>query len=115
MVCTPGRLFDFVDKGQIQFDAVRFIVLDEADRMLDLGFKSSIEKMMNHPTMSHRNERQTLMFSATFPEDIQMLAGEFLKDYIFLAVGIVGGASADVEQNFIEVTKFKKLNQLMVR
>lgn len=55
-----------------------------------------------------------LMFSATFPEEIQRLAGQFLNDYIFLAVGIVGGASADVEQHFFEVTKFKKRGKLNV-
>lgn len=51
IVATPGRLLDFVDKGWIQFDAIRFVVLDEADRMLDMGFMPSIEKVMNHPTM----------------------------------------------------------------
>lgn len=82
--------------------------------MLDMGFKSSIDKLMGHQTMSDRKSRQTLMFSATFPEDIQTMAMEFLNDYVFLAVGIVGGASADVEQNFVEVTKFKKRNKLNV-
>lgn len=52
------------------------------------------------------------MFSATFPEDIQHLAGRFLNNYLFVAVGIVGGASTDVEQIFIEVTKYEKRNSL---
>lgn len=51
IVATPGRLLDFVDKGWIQFDAIRFVVLDEADRMLDMGFMTSMKKMMEHPTM----------------------------------------------------------------
>lgn len=53
------------------------------------------------------------MFSATFPEEIQHLAGKFLYDYIFVAVGIVGGACADVEQRFYEVGKFKKRQKLL--
>ena len=114
MVATPGRLFDFVDKGQIQFDSIRFVVLDEADRMLDMGFKGSIEKLMGHPTMNDRADRQTLMFSATFPDEIQHMAKEFLQDYIFLTVGIVGGACTDVEQNFFSVTKFQKRAKLNV-
>lgn len=52
MVATPGRLMDFVDKGFILFRDVRFIVLDEADRMLDMGFMPTVEKIMNHPTMA---------------------------------------------------------------
>jgi len=54
------------------------------------------------------------MFSATFPEEIQKLAGSFLHDYIFLAIGIIGGACSDVEQNFYAVQKFEKRKKLMV-
>lgn len=53
------------------------------------------------------------MFSATFPEEIQKLAGKFLHDYIFVTVGIIGGACTDVEQIFYEVDKFKKRNKLL--
>lgn len=59
-----------------------------------------------------QDQRQTLMFSATFPEDIQHLAGRFLNNYLFVAVGIVGGASTDVEQIFHQVTKYEKQNML---
>lgn len=51
LVATPGRLNDFVEKGYISFQDVRFVVLDEADRMLDLGFMPSVVKVMNHQTM----------------------------------------------------------------
>lgn len=50
-MATPGRLHDFVDRNRVSFDSIRFVVLDEADRMLDMGFIPSVEKMMDHPTM----------------------------------------------------------------
>lgn len=112
LVATPGRLHDFVDRSRVSFDSVRFVVLDEADRMLDMGFIPSVEKMMDHSTMVPTDQRQTLMFSATFPEDIQHLAGRFLNNYLFVAVGIVGGASTDVEQVFHQVTKYEKQGTL---
>lgn len=51
LVCTPGRLNDFVGRGIVSFKSIRFFVLDEADRMLDLGFKPDIESILNHETM----------------------------------------------------------------
>lgn len=113
LVATPGRLMDFVERGRITFSSVRFVVLDEADRMLDMGFLPVMEKMMNHPTMVPKGERQTLMYSATFPEEVQGLARKFLQDYIFLAVGPVGGANSDVVQSILEVEKNKKRETLM--
>ncbi|KAJ9576018.1 hypothetical protein L9F63_007118 [Diploptera punctata] len=112
LVATPGRLIDFVNRGRITFSSLRYFVLDEADRMLDLGFLPEIEKMMSHPTMVEMGLRQTLMFSATFPEEIQRLAWKFLNNYLFLAVGIVGGACSDVEQRFHLVAKFDKRPKL---
>lgn len=113
LIATPGRLLDFVEKTFITFEDTRYIVLDEADRMLDMGFMESVTKIMNHPTIRPMEERQTLMFSATFPEEIQRLAGQFLNNYVFVAVGVVGGACSDVKQKIYEVTKFQKRAKLM--
>lgn len=111
LIATPGRLLDFVERTFVTFEDTRFVVLDEADRMLDMGFSDSMRKIMHHSTM--RAEHQTLMFSATFPEEIQRLAGEFLKNYIFVTIGVVGGACSDVQQTVYEVSKFNKRSKLM--
>jgi len=112
LVATPGRLMDYVEKGRITFSDLKFLVLDEADRMLDMGFMPDIQKCVENPNMPEKTSRQTLMFSATFPDDIQQAAQEFLNDYLFLTVGLVGGACSDVEQTFYEVAKFDKREKL---
>ncbi|KAM4710896.1 putative ATP-dependent RNA helicase DDX4 [Anableps anableps] len=115
VVCgTPGRLLDMIGRGKVGLSKVRYLVLDEADRMLDMGFEPDMRRLVGSPRMPSRENRQTLMFSATYPEDIQRMAADFLKpDYLFLAVGIVGGACSDVEQKFVQVTKFSKREQLL--
>lgn len=111
-MATPGRLLDFVDRGYIDFKAIRFAVLDEADRMLDMGFQDAVEKIMKHPTMVPVGTRQTLMFSATFADDVKRLAAKYLHDYIFVAIGIVGGACQDVEQIIHAVPRLEKRAKL---
>lgn len=81
--------------------------------MLDMGFMPAVKNVMNNPTMVSIDKRQTLMFSATFPEEIQKLAGQFLNNYLFITIGIVGGACTDVEQNFYNVSRYEKRTKLM--
>ncbi|XP_053555665.1 probable ATP-dependent RNA helicase DDX4 [Bombina bombina] len=99
---------------QIGLSNIKYLVFDEADRMLDMGFKPDIEKLTSYKEMPSKENRQTLMFSATYPEAIQRLAGQFLKpDYLFLTVGQVGGACSDVEQTILEVGQFEKKDKLL--
>uniref|UniRef100_A0A9J8BSF2 RNA helicase n=1 Tax=Cyprinus carpio carpio TaxID=630221 RepID=A0A9J8BSF2_CYPCA len=111
---TPGRLLDIIGRGKVGLSKLRYLVLDEADRMLDMGFEPDMRKLVGSPGMPSKEDRQTLMFSATYPEDIQRMAADFLKvDYIFLAVGVVGGACSDVEQTIIQVDQYSKRDQLL--
>ncbi len=98
---------------QISLSNVRYLVLDEADRMLDMGFEGDVRKMVEQLGMPPKGQRQTLMFSATFPEQIQKLAGDFLENYIFVTVGRIGGANTDITQNVYEVTQFQKREKLV--
>ncbi|KAM8984957.1 putative ATP-dependent RNA helicase DDX4 isoform 5-T5 [Ara ararauna] len=114
LCATPGRLLDIIARQKIALHNVKYLVLDEADRMLDMGFGVDMKKLVSHPTMPPKEKRQTLMFSATFPEEVQRLAAEFLKpDYLFVVVGHVGGACSDVQQNILQVPQYSKRDKLI--
>ncbi|KAL7671964.1 hypothetical protein ACOME3_006865 [Neoechinorhynchus agilis] len=112
---TTGRLLDFVKRGFVEFSNCRYFVLDEADRMLDMGFEIDIADIAKIGKLA--SDRSTMMFSATFPTDVQKLAQSYLKkDYIFISTGIIGGACVDVSQEFVEVdrtTKRSKVKEIL--
>jgi len=83
MIATPGRLIDFLENGTTNLRRVTYLVLDEADRMLDMGFEPQIRKIVSQI----RPDRQTLLWSATWPREIQQLAREFQHDFIQVNVG----------------------------
>ncbi|WWD20582.1 ATP-dependent RNA helicase ded1 [Kwoniella shandongensis] len=110
---TPGRLVDLIERGRISLANVKYLVLDEADRMLDMGFEPQIRRIVEGEDMPGVHDRQTLMFSATFPKEIQMLARSFLKDYIFLSVGRVGSTSENITQRIEYVDDHDKRSLLL--
>ena len=102
VVATPGRLNDFIDAGQVELDEARYVVLDEADRMLDMGFEPQIREALKQVP---RGSRQTLMFSATWPTEVQALAADFLRKPCKVTIGGSGGGALvvnqDVEQRIV--------------
>lgn len=113
LVATPGRLVDLIERGRISLQNIKYLVLDEADRMLDMGFEPQIRRIVEGEDMPPTAARQTLMFSATFPRDIQMLARDFLKEYIFLSVGRVGSTSENITQKVEYVEDVDKRSVLL--
>ena len=111
LVATPGRLVDFLERGKISLECCKYLCLDEADRMLDMGFEPQIRRIVEQDNMPRSEDgRQTMMFSATFPKEIQMLARDFLRDYVFLAVGRVGSTTENITQKVIYSHSFSDLN-----
>ena len=74
LVATPGRLSDLLERARVSLSHVRYLALDEADRMLDMGFEPQIRSIVEQMDMPRAGERQTLLFSATFPREIQVLS-----------------------------------------
>lgn len=111
VIATPGRLCDMLQRGKLSLANIRFLILDEADRMLDMGFEPQIREIVDAFDMP--SERQTMLFSATFPTEIQVLAQDFLEDYVFLTVGRIGSTNDFIIQKMVYTTEYDKRNHLM--
>jgi ATP-dependent RNA helicase DDX3X len=72
LVATPGRLVDMIERERVSLKKIKYLALDEADRMLDMGFEHQIRNIVQQMNMPAPGARQTLLFSATFPDNIQV-------------------------------------------
>ncbi|MFA5929717.1 MAG: DEAD/DEAH box helicase [Candidatus Micrarchaeia archaeon] len=109
VVGTPGRLLDHIERGTIHLDAVEVVVLDEADRMLDMGFIEDIEKILNKTPKN----RQTLMFSATMPPAIMELSKRYMHAPQEVRVSEDSLSVKSIKQYYVETSKFDRLNMLL--
>ncbi len=109
LVATPGRLLDLVNSNAFRMDRIEFFVLDEADRMLDMGFIGDIKKIAKMLP----EKRQTLFFSATMPSEIEHLVAQFLNEPVRVAVTPVAKTADKVEQRVIFIEKNGKTGLLV--
>ncbi|MFT7113677.1 MAG: ATP-dependent RNA helicase RhlE [Candidatus Azotimanducaceae bacterium] len=108
LVATPGRLLDLNNQGACNLSKVEILVLDEADRMLDMGFQRDINKIMNLLP----KKKQTLLFSATFSKEIKQLANTFLNKPVTVEATPENTTAEKVDQTMYKVDKTKKANVL---
>jgi ATP-dependent RNA helicase RhlE len=109
LVATPGRLLDFLGQGWVSMRRVRFLVLDEADRMLDMGFINDVDAIVRRIPMS----RQTLLFSATFPPEIKSLSERYLMHPETVRIDTAIRVKESVEHAFLEVSSRQKVDLLL--
>ncbi len=108
VIGTPGRVMDHMERGTLKLDGLKLVVLDEADRMLDMGFRDDIEKILSAvPT-----ERQLLFFSATMPRVIQDLIGRYTRDPAWIRIESHAQNAPQVDQVYYEVDRRSKLEVL---
>lgn len=108
VIGTPGRVMDHMERGSMKLDKLKIVILDETDRMLDMGFRDDIE----HILKSVPATRQLLFFSATIPRAIQDLIGRYSKDPAWIKIESVAQNAPQVEQTYFEVDRRSKIEAL---
>ncbi len=110
IVATPGRLIDLIEQKEVWLDQIEFLVIDEADRLLDMGFIPSVKRIVRYSP--RKEQRQTLMFSATFSYDVLNLAQQWLFEPVTVEIEPEKKTNADVEQRVYMVAKADKYKLL---
>jgi len=108
LIATPGRLLDLINQGYVHLGKIEYLVLDEADNMLDMGFIHDIKRIMKHVPQ----QRQTLFFSATMPPAIRKFANTILRNPVEINVSPVSSAAKSVEQSVYFIEKKQKTQLL---
>lgn len=108
IVGTPGRIMDHMRRGTLNIDNIKMLVLDEADEMLNMGFKEDIDTILKDVKSDH----QTLLFSATIPDGIKRITKEYQKEAIFVRTTFKETSIPDIEQFYLEISESNKVDCL---
>ena len=109
VVGTPGRVMDHIDRGTLELDQIKFVIIDEADEMLNMGFINDVESIINQLP----SNRVTMVFSATLPKDVENLCHKYMKDPVNIEIATTVGMTTDtIEHSVIEVKTENKIQIL---
>lgn len=111
IIGTPGRINDHLQRGSMKLHDTNFLVLDETDRMLDLGFTEQLEKIFKYLPSQH----QTLMFSATFPPNILKLSEKYLNEPVRIAIGKPNIVAQNIKQDVLRIEQDQKYKELKLQ
>ncbi len=109
IIGTPGRVYDHLNKGNLNLNKINYLVLDETDRMLDLGFSLQIKKILKFIP----KKRQTLLFSATIPKNIEKISQEYLQNPIRISIPDDKQILTNIEHNVVNLSSNEKYDQLL--
>ncbi|GEM_PF-38432 len=109
IIGTPGRINDHLERRSLKLDDAGFLVLDETDRMLDMGFGIQIDAIVKHMP----SERQTLLFSATLPKEIIRLSNKYMTDPVRIAVGQTHAVAENIQQDVMRISEGEKYGELV--
>lgn len=108
LVATPGRLIDLIERGKVDLSGIHYLVLDEADEMLNMGFQEDIERILEETP----EDRRTLLFSATMPKEIAEMSKKYMKNRVEIAIGRVNSGTENVEHVYYMVQAKDRYNCL---
>lgn len=108
VIATPGRLIDLMNRRAIQLNTISMVVLDEADEMLNMGFKDDVLKILSHTSAA----KKTWLFSATMPPDIKLIAEEYMNDYREVKVNTQDKVNTNITHEFIQLKASEKLDAI---
>jgi ATP-dependent RNA helicase DDX3X len=116
LIATPGRLIDFIKQNVIRLCSVKYFIIDEADRLLDMGFEPQLNSIVFEKDLQDKSKRQNLMFSATFDERVKSIARKFMNEYYYVQINIEKESTNRVVQKLVyseEDDKVFKLHEIL--
>lgn len=116
LIATPGRLLDYLKSGEISLSCVKYFVIDEADRLMDMGFEPQLKSIVYEYDLPDKSKRTNLMFSATFEQEMRAIARKFMNEFYFIETNVNKQTGDNIKQMLVyanEGEKVYKLHQIL--